>query len=95
MFLIEPRPHEIDDRDVMPRLTARTEAVAEHEAERGFEHRFIGLLQTRLFIERENLVGGREFLVGAGREAVDLGQSTVCGLSLLRGLVESGGRRLV
>ena len=73
MFLIEARAHEVDDGNVMPRLTPRTKAVAEHEAERGLEHRFIGLLQTSLFIERENLVGRREFLIGTGKEAVDLG----------------------
>jgi hypothetical protein len=33
----------------------------------------VGLLQTSLFTERENLVIGRQFLVSAGQEAVDLG----------------------
>jgi hypothetical protein len=31
VFLVNARPDELDDRDVMPRLASRTETVAEHE----------------------------------------------------------------
>jgi len=31
MFLVNARPHEIGDGDVMARLTSRTKSTAEHE----------------------------------------------------------------
>ena len=33
MFLVDARPDEINDRDVVSRLTSSAEAVAEHETE--------------------------------------------------------------
>jgi hypothetical protein len=65
-----------------------------HEAERALEHPFIGLLQTNLFIERENLVGGREFLVGAGQEAVDSSPVNRVWLEFLHATPNSGTRLL-
>ncbi len=44
MFLVDARPHEIDDGDVVPRLTSRTESMAEHEPEGSLEHCLVGLL---------------------------------------------------
>jgi hypothetical protein len=41
------------------RLTPSAEAVAEHEAQRGFEHRFVRLLKASLFVEGEDLMGFR------------------------------------
>ena len=41
----------------MAGLTASSEAVTKHKAERSLQHRFIGLLETGLFVEGENLAG--------------------------------------
>jgi hypothetical protein len=46
MFLVDARPNEINNRDVMARLTASAEAVAEHEAQGSLQHRFVGLLEA-------------------------------------------------
>ncbi len=70
MFLVDARPHEIDDGDVVPRLTSRTESMAEHEPEGSFEHRFVGLLKTSFFVKGENFVSRGELLVRARRESV-------------------------
>jgi hypothetical protein len=50
MFLVDARPHKIDDGDVVPRLTSRTESMAEHEPEGGLEHCFVGLLKASLLV---------------------------------------------
>lgn len=39
MFLVDARTHEVDNSDVVPRLTSRTESMAEHESQGSFEHR--------------------------------------------------------
>ena len=71
VFLIDAGPHKIDG-DVMPRLTSRTESMAEQESERSFEHCFVGLLKTSFFVKSENSVGRGELLVRAAEEAFDL-----------------------
>ena len=72
MFLVDARPHEIDDSDVVPRLTSRSEPMAEHEPQRSFEHCFVGLLKTSFLIKCENFAGRGQLLVGAREEAFDL-----------------------
>ena len=72
MFLVDARPHEIDDGDVVPRLTSRTESMTEHESERRFEHCFVGLLEASLLIKSQNFVSRGEFLVPAREKAFDL-----------------------
>jgi hypothetical protein len=72
MFLIDAGSHEIDDGDVMPRLTPRTEPVAEHQPEGSFQHCFVSWLKTSFFIKSENLSGRGQLLTRAGEEAVDL-----------------------
>jgi len=81
MFLVDARPHEIDDRDVVARLTSRTVSMAEHEPEGRFEHCFVGLLEARLLVKSQNFVRRGEFLVRAREKAFNLRQSTVCGFS--------------
>ena len=72
MFLVDARPHEIDDGDVVARLTSRTESMAEHEPQGSFEHRFVGLLKASLFVKGENFVSRGELLVRARQKAFDL-----------------------
>ena len=72
MFLVDARPHEIDDGDVVARLTSRTESMAEHEPQRSFEHCFVGLLKASLFVKSENFVSRGELLVRTREETVDL-----------------------
>jgi hypothetical protein len=72
MLLADPRPHELDDRDVVPRLTSGTESMAEHEPEGSLKHRFVGLLQGSLLVESEDFVGRGELLLGAREKAFDL-----------------------
>src|ERR1700730_16239920 len=69
MFLVDARPHEIDDGDVVARLTSRTESMAEHEPQGSFEHRFVGLLKASLFVKGENFVSRGELLVRARQKA--------------------------
>jgi hypothetical protein len=40
MLLADPRPHKLDDRDVVPGLTSGTESMAEHKPEGSLKHRF-------------------------------------------------------
>jgi hypothetical protein len=72
MFLVDTRPHKIDDGDVVPRLASGTESVAEHEPQRPFEHCFVGLLKTSFFVKSENFAGRGQLLIRAREEAVDL-----------------------
>jgi len=72
MFLVDARSHEIDDGDVVPRLTSRTESMAEHEPERRFEHCFVSLLKASLLVKGENFVSRGEFLVRAREKAFNL-----------------------
>ena len=72
MFLVDARPHEIDNGDVVPRLASCTKSVAEHEPQRSFEHCFVGLLKTRFFIKSKNFVSRGQFLIRAREETVDL-----------------------
>ena len=72
MFLVDARPHEIDDGDVVPRLTSRTESMAEHEPEGSFQHCFVSLLETSFFVKGENSVGRGELLVRAREKAFNL-----------------------
>jgi hypothetical protein len=55
MFLVDTRPDEINDRDVVSGLAPSAKTIAEHETERGFEHRFVGLLKASFLIECKNL----------------------------------------
>ena len=73
MFLVDARPYEIDDGDVVARLTSRTESVAKHEPEGSFQHCLVSLLKTSFFIESENLAGRGQLLIRACEETVDLG----------------------
>ena len=72
MFLVDARPHEIDDGDVVARLTSRTEPMAEHEPEGSPEHCFVGLLKASLLVKSENFVGRGELLVRAREKAFNL-----------------------
>src|SRR5271157_84919 len=72
MFLVDARPHEIDDGDVVPRLASCTKSVAEHEPQRSFEHCFVGLLNTSFFVKSENFAGRGQLLIRAREEALDL-----------------------
>src|SRR5271169_1768406 len=72
MFLVDARPHEIDDGDVVARLTSRTESMAEHEPQRSFEHCFVGLLKASLLVKGENFVSRGEFLIRAREKAFTL-----------------------
>jgi hypothetical protein len=73
IFLVDVRTHEIDDGDVVPRLTPRTKSVAKHEPEGSFQHCLVSLLKTSFFIESENLAGRGQLLIRARKETVDLG----------------------
>ena len=55
--LIEVLPDEVDNHNVMAWLTAGSQSVAEHEGQRGAQHRFVRLLKTSLFIKFEDLPG--------------------------------------
>lgn len=72
MFLVDARLHEIDDGDVVARLTSRTESMTEHESKGRFEHCFGGLLKTGFFIKSENFTSRGQFLIRAREETVDL-----------------------
>lgn len=72
MFLVDVRPHKLDDSDVVPRLASGAESMAEHEREGCFEHCFIRQLKASLFIKSENPVGRSELLVGTGEKAFNL-----------------------
>ncbi|MGO9084513.1 MAG: hypothetical protein ACLQBK_04740, partial [Candidatus Sulfotelmatobacter sp.] len=62
----------IDDGDVVPRLTSRTESMAEHEPQRSLEHCFVGLLKASLLVKGENFASRDQLLIRAREEAVDL-----------------------
>jgi len=81
MFLVDARPHEIDDGDVVARLTSRTESMAEHEPQGSFEHCFVGLLKTSFFIKSENFPSRGQLLIRAREKRSICAQSTVCGFS--------------
>ena len=72
MFLVDARPHEFDDGDVVPRLTSRTKSMTEHESKGRFEHCFVGLLKTSFFVKGEDLAGRGELFVGAREKSFDL-----------------------
>lgn len=72
MFLVDARAHEIDDGDVVARLTSRTESMAKHEPERSFQHCLVSLLKTSFFIKSENFASGGQLLIRAHEETVDL-----------------------
>ena len=72
MFFLDVRPDKIDDCDMVPRLTSRTESVAEHEPDRSLEHCFVGLLKTSLLVKSQNSSGRGELVVRAREEAFDL-----------------------
>ncbi len=72
MFPVNALADKFDDGDMVARLAASTKAVAEHEAKRSFEHRFISLLKTGFLVESEDFPGRREFLVGTREEAINL-----------------------
>ncbi len=68
MFLVHARTHKVDDSDVVPRLTSRTESMAEHEPEGSFEHCFIGLLKASFFVKGENSMSRVSFLSALARK---------------------------
>jgi len=70
--LFDARPHEIDDGDMVPRLTPRAESMAKHEPEGSFQHGLVSLLKTSFLIKSENLASRGQLLIGACEEAVDL-----------------------
>ena len=72
MFLVDARTHEIDDGDVVTRLTPRSESVTEHEPEGSFQHCFVSLLKTGFFIKSENFASRGQLLIRAREETVDL-----------------------
>lgn len=94
MFLIDARPNKFDNRDVVSWLTPGAIAIAEHETERGFEHRFVGLLKASFLIESKDLMSGDELLVCACQEARDLRPVNSVGLKLLHAAPTSGTRLL-
>jgi len=51
MSLVDSRSDKIDNRDVVSGLAAGAKAVTEHEAQGGFEHRFIRLLKAGFLVE--------------------------------------------
>jgi len=67
MFLVDMRPHEIDDCDVMSRLTSRARSAAEHEPERSFEHCFVSLLRQASSSKARILRAEASFLSALGR----------------------------
>jgi len=72
IFFIDARTHKIDDGDVVPRLTSRTESMTEHEPKGRFEHCFVGLLEAGLLVKSQNLVSRGELLVRAREKAFNL-----------------------
>ncbi len=66
MFFVDARTREVDDSDVVARLTSRTEAMAEHEPEGGLEHCFVGLLKASLLVKG---VAITQALTAAGSQA--------------------------
>src|SRR5882672_2619697 len=72
MLLVDVSPDKFNDRDVMARLAASAKTVTKHESQRSFQHGFVGLLQTRLFVKGENLSRGGQLLVGALKETLNL-----------------------
>ena len=72
MFPVNAQPDKFDDGDVMAGLTASTEAVTKHKAERSLQHRFIGLLESGLFVEGENLAGWGKLLLGTCEKTINL-----------------------
>lgn len=72
VFLVDARPHEVDDCDVVPRLAPGAKSIAEHESERSFQHCFVRLLQAGFFIESQDFAGRGQFFIGACEEAIDL-----------------------
>ena len=81
MFLVDARPHKIDDGDVVPRLTSRTESMAEHKPQGSFEHCFVGLLKASFLVKGENFGAEASFLSALVRKRSICAQSTVCGFS--------------
>ena len=72
MLLVHARTHEVDDSDVVDRLTSRAESVAEHEPKRSFERCFVGLLKTTFLIQSENSASRGQLLIRPREETVDL-----------------------
>ena len=72
MFLVDARPHEIDDGDVVPSLTSCTESMTEHESKGRLEHCFVGLLEASLLVKSQNFVSRSELLVRAREKAFNL-----------------------
>ncbi len=52
IFLVDTRTHKIDYGDVVPRLTSRTESMAEHEPEGSFEQLLRRLAEGKLLRQR-------------------------------------------
>jgi hypothetical protein len=48
MFLVDTRPHKIDDGNVMTRPASRTESMAKHEPEGSFQQGKLSALLRRL-----------------------------------------------
>jgi len=78
MFLVDTRPHKIDDGNVMTRLASRTESMAKHEREGSFQHCFVGLLKASFLVKGENSARQASFLAALVRKRSICAQSTVC-----------------
>ena len=72
MSFVDASSDKLDNRDVMPRLAPSAEPVAEHEAQRYLQHRFVGLLKASFLVKSENLMGGGQRLFGALQKAFNL-----------------------
>lgn len=94
MFLVNARAHEIDDGDVVARLTSCTESTAEHEPEGSLEHCFVGLLKASLLVKGENFVSRGELLVRAREKALDSAPSQRCA-ALVSSFEPTSGIRLL
>jgi hypothetical protein len=74
------------------RLTSSAEAVAEHEAQRGFKHRFVRLLKAGFFVAGEDFMGRSELLLGACNEALYLRPVNRVWLEFFQAVPTSGTR---
>src|ERR1700685_3233440 len=57
MFLVDTRPHELDNQDVVAGLASRPRPVTEHKPERRLKHGFIGQLKAGFIVERQQSCG--------------------------------------
>jgi hypothetical protein len=94
MLLVDASSDKFDNRDVMPRLAPGAEPVAEHEAQRCLQHRFVGLLKASFLVKSENLMGGGQLLFGALQKAFNLRRFNLLWFELLHAALTSETRLL-